>query len=101
MGKLATAVKDRNLYFVASFQEGGNLAQFDIKIMLAYLEAKAHLLHVEGLGIALVLLQLLRALVIEFTPVDNLRYRWFGVWRDFYQVQTLLTGNIEGFLLAK
>jgi hypothetical protein len=101
VGEFAAPVKDSDLYLVASLQKGGNLAEFDVKIVLADLEAKAHLLHVEAFRIAFVLLQLLSTLVVKLTPVDNFGHRWFGIWRNFDQIQTLLTSKIEGFLFGE
>ncbi len=69
--------------------------------MITDLKTESHLLDLERLGAFLVLLQLLCALVIEFPPIEDFRYRWVRFGADFDQVETLLFGKLKRFLLTE
>ena len=86
VGLFAATVDERNFDLMPGLQELGYLAHLDIQVVLADLEAKTHLFHVQGFGRLAVFLKLLGALVIVFTPVNYLTNRRIGVRRNLYQV---------------
>lgn len=69
--------------------------------MGADLEPEAHLLHVQRLGSLAVFLQLLGALIIVLTPVDDFGNGRIGVWRNLNQIELLLLCSGQSLLLAQ
>jgi hypothetical protein len=99
--ELSSAVKDSELYLVASIEKFADSVHFDVQVVLANFQAKTDLLHLERLRSFLVLLLLLCALVIELTPVDDLCYGRIRIGRNLNQVQTLLGGDTQCFLFTQ
>ena len=63
--------------------------------MFTNLEAKPNLLYIYCLCATLALLELLCALVIIFTPVDDFSYRWICVRGHLYEIEPLLSCRLK------
>ncbi len=92
MSQLAAPVEDNDFNFVASIKKAGDFLEFDPEVMVAYLEPEAHLLYFETLGVSFALLELLRLLVVVFTPIDNFCYRRICIGRNFHQIKFAVAG---------
>jgi hypothetical protein len=70
MSEFAPTVEDSDFYLVASIEKAGDFLHLDPEVVFTYLQPKSHLLQLCRLSAALVLLQLLRALVVVLPPID-------------------------------
>ena len=95
--ELSSAVEDGDLDFVTSLQEAGDFTHFDPQVVLADFEAETHLLELCGFGGAFVFLQLLGALVVVFTPISDFYDWWVSGGGNFYEVELLISGELQGF----
>ena len=95
MSHFATTENDHDLDAVTIFEEAFDFADFDIKVVVANLQANLHCFKL-GLffaGLFTILGFFFHLLVLVFTPVDDFDNWWIGVSRNFYQVDSLFLGD--------
>lgn len=95
VGHFTAAVKDLDSHFMSFAQKLADLSEFDFQISRADLKPEAHLLEFTLLVAATVFLSFFHLLVLIFAPVDDFRYRWIGVWRNFNEIEPGVSGGFE------
>ncbi len=97
VGKLPTAESQGELYSVATEQEFLGSIDFDHEIVSVDLgRFDANFLQLGLVAVSFGLALLLGQIVLVFTVVENAANRGGGVWYDFHQVQTGLSGHCLG-----
>src|SRR5210317_1986196 len=92
MGDFSTTEHYGCFYLVTTFQKSTSVFRFEIKVVFfsAWLEPKfLQLLLLLVLTLHFVFFGLL---VLVFTVVNYLDYRWLCIWRYFYQIQPKFFG---------
>lgn len=97
MSHLASSVESSDFDLMTIIQEGLCFLELDAEIVITNFEAKTDLFQLLGFDAALVLLQLLGTLVIVFTPISDFDNWWISTWRNLYQIEFLITSNLQGF----
>ena len=97
MSQFAAPEEQGDLDLMARLKEFAGPPQFDVHIVLTDFEPHTDLLDVLHLSVAAVTLLLLGALVIVFTPIDDLDDRLFGIGGYLHQIELLQAGCLKGF----
>ncbi len=92
---LPPAKEDGQLHFVPAIQELGRLATLRFQIVIVDLRANPHLFKLDDMLILARLALLAALLVPELAVVHQAADRRHRVRRDFYKIQTSLTGHLQ------
>ena len=99
MGHFTPAEDDHDFDVVAVLEEAADFADFDVKVVVADLEANFHLLEL-GLffaGLFAIFGFFFHLLVLVFAPIDDFDDRRVGVSGNLDEVDASVTGEKLGF----
>ena len=98
VGKLATTEDNHDFDVVSVVEEAANLADFNVKVVVANLEADFHLLKLGLLFASFFAIfgLFFHLLVLVFAPIDDFDDGRVGIRGDFHEVNTGVSGEKLG-----
>src|ERR1700737_563090 len=95
MHHLAAAEHDRHLYFFACLEELLQTLELGLEIVLGHLGPQLHLLELDDVLLAPLVLLALDGLELEASVVHQPRDRRARLWRHLNEVESLLAGDAQ------